>query len=68
MGAIVPGLGFGASSEQIGLKLASLAFELFDLLLARGDAVEGIAMTRLPVSDLLAEFEVLALQTIDWGV
>jgi hypothetical protein len=65
IGAIVPRLGFGASSEQIGLELASLAFELFDLLLQRGDAVEGIAMTRLPISDLLTEFEIPALQAMD---
>jgi hypothetical protein len=61
IGAIVAGSGFGASSEQIGLELAFLAFELFDLPLQRGDAVEGIAMTRLPISDLLTEFEILAL-------
>ncbi len=67
IGAIVPRLGFAASSEQIGLELALLAFELFDLLLQRGDAVEGIAMPRLPISDLLTEFEVLALQAIDFG-
>jgi hypothetical protein len=68
IGAIVAGLDFGASSEQIGLELALLAFELFDLLLQRGDAVEGIAMTRLPISGLLTEFEVLAPQAIDFGV
>jgi hypothetical protein len=68
MGAIVPWLGFGASSEQIGLQLALLAFELFDLLLRRGEALEGIAMPRLPISSLLTEFEVLALQAIDFGV
>src|SRR5262249_217081 len=49
----------------IGLELAFLAFELFDLLLQRGDAIEGIAMTRLPISDLLTEFEILALQAMD---
>jgi hypothetical protein len=68
IGAIVPGLDFGASSEQIGLELAFLAFQLFDLLLQSGDAVEGIAMTRLPISGLLTKFEVLALQAIDFGV
>jgi hypothetical protein len=68
IGAIVPRSGFGASSEQIGLELALLAFELFDLLLQRSDAVEGIAMTRLPISDLLTELEVRALQAIDFGV
>ena len=35
IGAIVPRLGLGASSEEIGLELAVLAFELFDLLLQR---------------------------------
>jgi hypothetical protein len=68
IGAIVPGLDFGAWSEQIGLELALLAFQLFDLLLQRGDAVEGIAMARLPISGLLTEFEVVALQAIDFGV
>jgi len=68
IGAIGPGLAFGASSEQVGLELAFLAFELFDLLLQRGDASEGIAMARLPVSGLLSEFEVLTLQAIDFGV
>jgi hypothetical protein len=68
IGAIVPRSGFGASPEQVGLELAFLAFEVFDLLLQCGNAVEGIAMTRLPISDLLTEFEVLALQAIDFGV
>ena len=65
IGAIVPSLGFRTSSEEIGLELAFFAFELFDLLLQRGDAAEGIAMTTLPISDLLAEFEILALQLLD---
>ena len=65
MGAIVPRLGFRASSEPIGLELAFLAFQLFDLLLQRGNAVEGIAMARLPISDLLTEFEILTLQAMD---
>ncbi len=68
MGAIVSRSGFGTSSEQIGLELAILTFELFDLLLQRGDAVEGIAMTRLPISDLLTEFEILTLQAMDSSV
>ena len=61
VGAIVPRSGFGASSEEIGLELALLAFKLLDRLLQSGDAVEGIAMTRLPISRLLAELEILAL-------
>jgi hypothetical protein len=65
IGAIGHGLGFGTSPEEIGLELALLAFQLFDLLLQRGDAVEGIAMTGLPISRLLAELEILALQAMD---
>jgi hypothetical protein len=67
IGAIVRHLGFGASAEKIGLELAFLAVELLDLLLQGGDTVEGIAMTILPISDLLTEFEILALQAIDFG-
>jgi len=67
IGTIVPRLGLGASSKEIGLELAFLAFELFNLLLQAGDAVQGIAMTTLPISDLLTEFEVLALQALDLG-
>jgi hypothetical protein len=68
VGAIVPRLGFGASSEQIGLELALRAFQLFDLLFQRGDALQGIAMATLPIPGLLTEFEVLALQALDFGV
>jgi hypothetical protein len=67
IGAIVSSLGFGTSSEEIGLELAFFAFELCDLLLQRGDAAEGIAMTTLPISDLLAEFEILAFRALDFG-
>ena len=67
IGAILPRLGFGTSPEEIGLELAFFAFKLFDLLLQRGDAAEGIAMTRLPISDLLPEFEILALEAMDFG-
>jgi hypothetical protein len=67
VGAIVPRSGFGATSEEIGLELALLAFKPLDLLLQGGDAVEGIAMARLPISRLLAELEILALQAMDSG-
>ena len=67
IGAIVPRLGLGASSEEIGLELAFFAFEVFDVLLQRGDAAQGIAMTALPISRLLTQFEVLALQGLDFG-
>jgi hypothetical protein len=65
VGAIIPRSGLGAPSEKIGLELALLAFKLLDLLLQGGDAVEGIAMARLPISCLLAELEILALQAMD---
>jgi hypothetical protein len=67
IGAIVPRLGFGASSEEIGLELTFFPFELFDFLFQRGDAAQGIAMATLPISHLLAQFEVLALQALDLG-
>src|SRR4051794_14824525 len=67
IGAIVARLGFGASSEEIVLELAFFAFKLFDLLLQRGDAAQCIAMTTPPIPDLLAEFEILALQAMDFG-
>jgi hypothetical protein len=67
MKAIVPRLGLGALSEEIGLELAFLALEVFDVLLQRGDAAQGIPMTTLPISRLLTQFEVLALQGLDVG-
>ena len=62
IGAILQRRGFGASSEEIGLELPLFTFELFDFLLQRGDAEQGIAVATLPISDLLAEFEILASQ------
>src|SRR3954447_775627 len=67
LGAIVPRLGLGTSSEEIGLELAFFAFGLFAVLLQRGDAARGIAMTALPRSRLLTQFEVLALHGLDVG-
>ena len=67
IGAIVERLGFRASSEKIGLELPLFTFELFDFLLECGDAEQGIAITTLPISDLLAEFEILALQALDFA-
>ncbi len=63
-----PGWASERRPNRSAWSLAFLAFELFDLLLQRGDAVEGVAMTILPISDLLTEFEVLAVQAIDFGV
>jgi hypothetical protein len=65
IGAIVPRLGFGASSKQIGFELTFFAFELFDFLLQHGDALQGIAMATLPIPALLAEREILALQAME---
>lgn len=67
MGAIVARVGFGASSEEIGLELAFLAFEQGDGLLPRGDAAQGIAMPTPPITHLLTQFEVLAVQGLDFG-
>ena len=67
IGAIVEWLGFRASSKEVGLELPFFTFELLDFLLECGDAFQGIAMATLPISDLLAEFEVLALQALDFG-
>ena len=67
IGAIVARLGLGAPPEEIGLELAFLPFELFDLLLQRGEATQGIPMPTLPVAHLLTQFEVLTLQTLDLG-
>ncbi len=68
MGAIVPSLGFCTSSKEVGLELTLFALELFDFLLQCGDATQGIAMTALPVSRLLTEFEVLTFHAINFGV
>jgi hypothetical protein len=65
IGAIVPWLGFGASSKQIGLELTFFAFEVFDFLPQRGDALQGIVMATLPIPDLLAELEILAIRAMD---
>ena len=66
IGAIVEWCGFRASSKEISLELPFFTFELLYFLLECGDAFEGITMASLPISELLAEFEVLALQTWDW--
>jgi len=44
------------------MELPLFTFELFDFLLECGDAEQGIAMATLPISDLLAELEILAFQ------
>jgi hypothetical protein len=61
VGAVAPSRVLGASSEEIGLELAFLAFELYDFLFDRGDALQRIAMATLPVCGLLAESDVLTL-------
>ena len=67
IGAILQRLGFRASSKEVSLELPFFTFELLDFLLECGDAFQGIAMATLPISDLLAEFEILALQALDFG-
>ena len=53
--------------EEIRFELAFFPFELFDLLLQFGDPSQGIAMATLPISGLLAEFEVLSLEALDFS-
>ena len=67
IGAILQRRGLGASAEEIGLELPLLTLELFDFLLQRGDAEQGIAVATLPITDLLAELEILASQALDFG-
>ena len=67
IGAIHQRLGLGASAEKIGLELPLFTFELLDFLLECGVAEQGIAMATLPISDLLAELEILASQALDFG-
>jgi hypothetical protein len=49
------------------LELAFFPFELFDLLIQLGDPLQGIAMATFPISSLLAEFEVLSFETLDFS-
>ena len=65
--AIAPRRGFGASPEKVGFELAFVTFKLLDFLFQLGDALQGIAMANFPISSLLAEFEVLTLETLDFG-
>jgi hypothetical protein len=44
------------------LELPLFTSELLDFLLECGDAEQSIAMATLPISDLLAEFEILPFQ------
>ena len=67
IGAIHQRLGLAASAEKIGLELPLFTFELLDFLLECGVAEQGIAMATLPISDLLAELEILASQALDFG-
>lgn len=67
IGAIFQRRTFGASAEEIGLELPFFPLELFDFLLSRGVAFQGIAMATHPISDLLAELEILASQALDFG-
>ena len=49
------------------MELAFFPFELFDFLLQRGDPLQGIAMATFPITGLLAEFEVLSFEALDFG-
>ena len=63
--AIAPRRGLGAAPEKVSFELPFFTFDLFDFLVQLGDALQGIAMATSPISDLLAELEVLALETLD---
>jgi hypothetical protein len=49
------------------LEWALFPFELFDIVLPLGDSAQGIAMATFPISGLLAEFEVLSFESLDFG-
>jgi hypothetical protein len=63
--AITPRRGLGAAPEKVSFELTFFTFDLFDFLFQLGDALQGIAMATSPIADLLAELEVLALETLD---
>ena len=65
IGTILQRRGLGASTEEVGLELAFLTLELFDLLFQLADAARGITMATLPIASLHTQLEVLALQVID---
>src|ERR1700677_1391856 len=67
IGAILSSRGLGTSPEKVGFELAFFTFELFDFLFQLGDALQGIAMATFPISDLLAEFKVFTLETLNLG-
>jgi hypothetical protein len=67
IGAIPSRRGLGALAEEIRLELAFFPFELFDVLLQRGDPSQGIAMATLPICGLLAGFEVLSFEPLDFS-
>ena len=65
IGTILQRSGLGTSTEEIGLELAFLTSELFDLVFQLADAGHGITMATLPIAGLLTQFEILTLQVID---
>jgi hypothetical protein len=67
IGAITSRRGLGALPEEIRFELTFFPFELFDVLLQLGDPSQGIAMATLPISGLLAEFEVLSFEALDFS-
>jgi hypothetical protein len=67
VGAITARRFLGAFPKEIGLEFAFFPFELFDHLLQLGDAESGIAMATLRIARLPTLFEVLALETLDYG-
>ena len=65
IGTILQRRGLGATTEEVGLELAFLTLELFDLEFQLSDAAQGISMATLPIAGLHTQLEILALQVID---
>jgi hypothetical protein len=58
VGAIRRGLFFGGGAERVIVELAKVCVEFVD-------AFEGASVAAFPVSGLLSEFEIFALEPID---
>ena len=62
IGAIAAGLLFRLASERLRLEFAVLAAKVLVFLFQHGDAPHRIGMPALPISRLLAQFEILTPQ------
>ena len=62
VGAIGGGVPLGGASEAFAFELSIFGLELCDVVLECFDSLECISVSALPVSGLLAEFEVFAFE------